>query len=118
MPEIHLASCIIYPSIIYPSRIIYHIYLCSSVSLHLYPSIIYPYPSYIICHLSVIIHPSCIIRSRFSISSPLRALFPNIFMISIEENILPKLELYLCPWIRCTDAVFAYAPPGKIMMCV
>ena len=89
----------------------------SSISIHnLSISIIYHLSS--IHHLSVIIHPSCIIRSRFSISSPLRALFPNIFMISIEENILPKLELYLCPWIRCTDTVFAYAPPGKIMMCV
>ena len=89
----------------------------SSISIHnLSISIIYHLSS--IHLLSLIIHPSCIIRSRFSISSPLRALLPNIFMISIEENILPKLELYLCNWRRCTDAVFAYAPPGKIMMFV
>ena len=38
-------------------------------------------------------------------------LFVNIFMISLEENILQKLESYLCNWERYKDYNFAYILP-------
>ena len=34
-------------------------------------------------------------------------------MISLEENILPKLESYLCNWGRYVDYIFAYVLPEK-----
>ena len=46
--------------------------------------------------------------------SPLRPLFANIFMISLEENILPKLESHLWNWRRYIDDIFAYVLPEKI----
>ena len=45
--------------------------------------------------------------------SPLRSLFENMFMISLEENISPKLESYLCNWRRHIDDIFAYVLPEK-----
>ena len=39
--------------------------------------------------------------------SSLGLLFANVFMISLEENILPKLELYSCNWKRYIDDIFA-----------
>ena len=41
-----------------------------------------------------------------AMGSPLGPLFANIFMISLEENILPKLESHLCNWRRYID-IFA-----------
>ena len=46
--------------------------------------------------------------------SPLGSLFANIFMISLEDNILSKLESYLCNWRRYIDDIFAYVLPEKI----
>ena len=46
--------------------------------------------------------------------SPLVPLFANIFMISLEKNILPNLESYLCNWRRYIDDIFAYVLPEKI----
>ena len=42
------------------------------------------------------------------VGSPLGLLLANIFMISLEDNTLPKLELYLRNWKRCVDDTFAY----------
>ena len=46
-----------------------------------------------------------------AMGSPLGPLFANIFMISLEENILPKLESYLCNWRRYIDDIFAHVLP-------
>ena len=46
--------------------------------------------------------------------SPPGPSFANIFMISLEENILPKLESYLCNWRRYTDVIFVYVLAEKI----
>ena len=48
--------------------------------------------------------------------SPLGPLLANIFMISLEDSTLPKLELYLCNWKRYVDDTFAYVLPDKIDM--
>ena len=48
--------------------------------------------------------------------SPLGSLVANIFMISLEDSTLPKLELYLCNWKRYVDDTFAYVLPDKIDM--
>ena len=50
--------------------------------------------------------------------SPLGPLFSNIFMISLEENILPKLESHLCNWRRYVDDIFAYVLPEKINLII
>ena len=42
------------------------------------------------------------------VGSPLGLLLANIFMISLEDNTLPKLELYLRNWKRYVDDTFAY----------
>ena len=44
---------------------------------------------------------------------PLESLFANIFMISLEENILPNLESHLWNWRRYID-IFAYVLSEKI----
>ena len=46
--------------------------------------------------------------------SPLWLLLANIFMISLEDNTLPKLELYLCNWKGYVDDTFAHVLPDKI----
>ena len=46
--------------------------------------------------------------------SSLGPLLANIFAISLEGNILPKLESYLCNWRRYIDHIFAYVLPEKI----
>ena len=46
--------------------------------------------------------------------SPLGPLFANIFMISLEENILPKLKSYLRNWRRYIDDIFASVLSEKI----
>ena len=43
-----------------------------------------------------------------AIGSYLGPLFAKIFMISLEETILPKLESYLRNWRRYVDDIFAY----------
>ena len=48
--------------------------------------------------------------------SPLAPLVANIFMISLEDTTLPKLELYLCNWKWYVDDTFAYVLPDKIDM--
>ena len=47
---------------------------------------------------------------------PVGPLLANIFVISLEDNILPKLELYLCNWKRYVDDTFAYILPDKTDM--
>ena len=45
--------------------------------------------------------------------SPLGALFADIFMKELEENIIPKLK-DLKGWIRYVDDTFAFVKPDKI----
>ena len=42
-----------------------------------------------------------------AMGSPLGPLLANIFVISLEDSTLPKLELYLCNWKRYVDDTFA-----------
>ena len=51
-----------------------------------------------------------------AMGSPLGPLLANIFMISLEDSTLLKLELYLCNWKRYVDDTFAYVLPDKIDM--
>ena len=51
-----------------------------------------------------------------AMGSPLAPLAANIFMISLEDNILLKSELYLCNWKWYVDDTFAYILPDKIDM--
>ena len=51
-----------------------------------------------------------------AMGSPLGPLLANIFMISLENSTLPKLELYLCNWKRYVDDTFAYVLPDKTDM--
>ena len=53
---------------------------------------------------------------RVAMVSPLGPLLANIFMISVEDSTLPKLELYLCNWKRYVDDAFAYVLLDKIDM--
>ena len=39
--------------------------------------------------------------------SPLGPLLANIFMISLEEEVRPKLSNYLCYWKRYVDDIYA-----------
>ena len=48
--------------------------------------------------------------------SPLGPLLANAFMISLEDNTLLKLELYLYNWKRYVDDTFTYVLPDKIEM--
>ena len=48
--------------------------------------------------------------------SPLRPLLANIFMISLEDNTLPQLELYLCNWKQYVDDTFSYVLPDQTDM--
>ena len=52
---------------------------------------------------------------RVAMGSPPGPLLANIFMISLEDDTLPKLELYLCNWKRYVDDTFAYVLPDKIL---
>ena len=51
-----------------------------------------------------------------AMGSSVGPLLANIFMISLEDSTLPKLELYLCNWKRYVDDTFAYVIPDKIDM--
>ena len=51
-----------------------------------------------------------------AMGSPPGPLLASIFMISLEDNTLPKLELYLRNWKRYVDDTFAYVLPDKIDM--
>ena len=51
-----------------------------------------------------------------AMGSPLGPLLANIFMISLEDSTLPKLELYLCNWKRYVNDTFADVLPDKIDM--
>ena len=46
--------------------------------------------------------------------SPLGPLLANIFMISLEEKVLPKVSNYLCYWKRYVDDNYAYVVLEKI----
>ena len=49
-----------------------------------------------------------------AMGSPLGPLLANIFMISLEEKVLPKVSNYLCYWKRYFDDTYAYAVPENI----
>ena len=49
-----------------------------------------------------------------AIGSALGPLLANIFMISLEEKLLPKVSNYLCYWKRYVDDTYAYVFPEKI----
>ena len=51
-----------------------------------------------------------------AMGSPLGPLLAKIFIISLEDSTLPKLELHLCNWKRYVDGTFAYVLPDKIDM--
>ena len=46
--------------------------------------------------------------------SPLGPLLANIFMISLEEKVLPNVSNYLCYWKRYVDDTHAQVVPEKI----
>ena len=46
--------------------------------------------------------------------SPLGPLLANIFIISLEEKVLPNVSNYLCYWKRYVDDTYAYVVPEKI----
>ena len=46
--------------------------------------------------------------------SPLGPLLANIFMTSLEEEVIPKLTPYLCNWKRYVDDIYAYVSPEKV----
>ena len=48
-----------------------------------------------------------------AMGSPLGPLLANIFMISLEERVLPKVSNYLCYWKRYVDDTYAYVVPEK-----
>ena len=41
-------------------------------------------------------------------------LLTNIFMASLEEEVIPKLMPYQCNWKRYVDDTYAYVNPGKV----
>ena len=49
-----------------------------------------------------------------AMGSPLGPPLANIFMISLEEKVLPKVSNYLCYWKRYVDDTYAYVVPEKI----
>ena len=49
-----------------------------------------------------------------AMGSPLGPLFANIFMTSLEEEVIPKLTPYLCNWKRYVDDTYAYVNPEKV----
>ena len=49
-----------------------------------------------------------------AMGSSLVPLLANIFMISLEEKVLPKVSNYLCYWKSYVDDTFAYVVPEKI----
>ena len=49
-----------------------------------------------------------------AVGSPLGPLLANIFMISLEEKVLPKVSNYLYYWKSYVDDTYAYVVPEKI----
>ena len=49
-----------------------------------------------------------------AMASPLGPLLENIFMTSIEEEVIPKLTPYLCNWERYVDDTHAHVNPEKV----
>ena len=49
-----------------------------------------------------------------AMGSPLGPLLANIFMTSIEEEVIPKLTPYLCNWKRYVDDTHAYVNHEKV----
>ena len=49
-----------------------------------------------------------------AMGSPLGPLLANIFMISLEEKVLPKVSNYLCYWKRYVDDTYAHVVLEKI----
>ena len=51
-----------------------------------------------------------------SMGSPLGPLLVNIFMTSLEENVIPSLSSSLCNRKRYVDDIHAYVDPTKVDM--
>ena len=51
-----------------------------------------------------------------AMGSPLGSLLANIFMISLEENVIMCLSLSLCNYKRYVDDTHAYVDPAKVDM--
>ena len=49
-----------------------------------------------------------------AMGSPLGPLLANIFMMSLEEEVITKLMPYLCNWKRCVDDTYAYVNSDKV----
>ena len=49
-----------------------------------------------------------------AMGSPLGSLLANVFMCSLEESIVPKLEDCLVHWKQYVDNTYAYIKPDKI----
>ena len=49
-----------------------------------------------------------------AMGSPLGPLLAYIFMTPLEEEVIPKLTLYLFNWKRYVDDTHAYANPQKV----
>ena len=51
---------------------------------------------------------------RVAMGSPLGPLLANIFMISLEEGMLPSINKHVAHWKRYIDDTHAYTDPSKI----
>ena len=49
-----------------------------------------------------------------AIGSPLGPVLANIFMISLEEAILPSIKKHIAHWKRHVDDTHAYIDPSEI----
>ena len=49
-----------------------------------------------------------------AMGSPLGPLLANIFMTSLEEEVIPKLMPYLCNWKRYVDDTQVYVNPEEV----
>ena len=49
-----------------------------------------------------------------AIGSPLGPLLANIFMTSLDEDLIPTLKSCLCNWKRYVDDTHAYVEPAKV----
>ena len=55
-------------------------------------------------------------KDGVAMGSPLGPLLANIFMTSLEENVIPSLSPSLCNWKRYVDDTHAYVVPTKVDM--
>ena len=53
-------------------------------------------------------------KFTFNVMESQRSHLLGQYLQILEENILPRLESYLCNWRRYIDDIFAYVLPEKI----